>query len=111
LRKAWTTFAELRKNQVAEYHLLTEEYLVKDTLVTILLTNPIEEPLLQSLKPDLVGYLREKLTNSQIQIEGILQQVDVKKKAYTNKEKFEYLKEKNPMIKKFQEKFGLDPEF
>ena len=29
----------------------------------------------------------------------------------TNKEKFDALAEKNPLLKKLQEKFGLDPDF
>lgn len=80
-------------------------------MITLLLNNPIEEPLLQGIKSDLVGYLREKLNNSTLQVEGELQQNNTKRKAYTNKEKFEYLLEKNPHLKMLQEKFGLDPDY
>ena len=34
-----------------------------------------------------------------------------KKIAYTNKEKFEHLAEKNPLLKELKEKLGLDPDF
>jgi DNA polymerase-3 subunit gamma/tau len=71
----------------------------------------VEEPLLQAMKADLLAHLREKLNNSTIQLEGVLQQFETKKRVYTNKEKFDYLTEKNPYLKQLQEKFGLDPDF
>ena len=75
------------------------------------MTNPVEEAFLMAIKSDLLGYLREKLNNSTIQLEGVVQHTAVKKKAYTNKERFEYLAEKNPLLRQLQEKFGLDPDF
>jgi hypothetical protein len=109
--RAWRAFAELRKDQSAEYHLLNQPFTLKDYTITVQITNPIEEPLLQGMKSELVAYLREQINNSTLQVEGELQQTHVKKKAYTNKEKFEYLVEKNPLLKELQEKLGLDPDF
>jgi len=111
VRQAWQEYAELRKDQVAEYHLLTQTYLLNNNIITLQLTNPIEEPLLQGLKSDLVAFLREKTNNSTLQVEGAMQQNNTKRKAYTNKEKFEYLVEKNPLLKELQEKLGLDPDY
>ncbi len=111
LRHVWNEYAEQRKNQVAEYHILSQTFTLKNNLITLLLNNPIEEPILQGMKADLVGYLRERLNNSTLQIEGELQQNNTKRKAYTNKEKFDYLVEKNPYIKELQEKLGLDPDY
>jgi len=111
LRQVWNEYAELRKNQVAEYHILNQSFTLKNNVITLLLNNPIEEPLLQGIKSDLVGYLREKLNNSSLQVEGEMQQNNTKRKAYTNKEKFEYLVEKNPQLKELQEKLGLDPDY
>ena len=34
-----------------------------------------------------------------------------KKVAYTNKEKFDHLAEKNPVLNQLKEKFGLDADF
>jgi hypothetical protein len=111
LRDVWSQYAELRKNQVAEYHLLNQSFTFKNNIVTVQLTNPVEEPLLAGMRLDLVNYLREKLGNSKLQVESEMQQTSTKKKAYTNKEKFEYLAEKNPLLKNLQERLGLDPEF
>lgn len=111
LRAAWHEYAEQRKGQVAEYHLLTQPFTVSNNLITLAFTNPVEEAFLVAMKADLLGYLREKLKNNSIQLEGILQHTEVKKRAYTNKERFEYLAEKNHLLKQLQEKFGLDPDF
>lgn len=111
IRQVWMAYAELRKNQVAEYHLLMQPISIKEHVITLSLTNLIEEPLLVSMRLELVTYLRDQLKNSSIQIESILQEAGSVRKAYTNKEKFEYLAEKNPLLKDFQNKFGLDPDF
>jgi len=111
VRQVWSEYAEQRKNQVGEYHILNQTFTLKNNVITLLLNNPIEEPLLQGMKSDLVGYLREKLNNSTLQVEGEMQQNNTKRKAYTNKEKFDYLVEKNPLLKELQERLGLDPDY
>jgi DNA polymerase-3 subunit gamma/tau len=109
--QAWRDFTELKKDQLAEYHLLNQPFVLNGNVITLQLTNPIEEPILQGLKADLVSYLRAKNNNSTLQVEGEMQQNNIKRKAYTNKEKFDYLLEKNPLLKELQEKLGLDPDF
>ena len=79
--------------------------------ITVHLTNPIEEPLLLSFKTNLIEFLRNKLNNNSIQIIGMLQEVQSKKVAYTNKDKFEHLAEKNPFLNELRDRFGLDPDF
>ncbi|MBL7877713.1 MAG: hypothetical protein JNL53_18760 [Cyclobacteriaceae bacterium] len=97
---------------MAEYHLLNQPFTFKNNLINLALTNAIEEPILVSIKPELLTYLREMLSNSSLKIEGVLaEQVNSKRIAYTNKEKFEHLMEKNPLLKDLKEKFGLDPDF
>jgi DNA polymerase-3 subunit gamma/tau len=109
--QAWRDFTELRKDQLAEYHLLNQPYSLTGNVITLQLTNPIEEPILQGIKSELVAYLRERINNSTLQVEGEMQQNNKKRKAYTNKEKFDYLVEKNPLLKQLQEKLGLDPDY
>lgn len=111
LRMVWSEFAESRKSQMAEYHLLKQEFSFEKNIVSLMLTNPIEEPLLASIKPDLMTYLREKLNNNSLQVQGIMQEVQTRRIVYTNKEKFEHLAEKNPLIKELRDRLGLDPDF
>jgi hypothetical protein len=110
--RVWKEYAELRKDQVAEYHLLTQQIDIQGNEVLIYMTNPIEEPLLASIKSDLVGYLREKLSNSTIQVKGELRMAEGKQRmAYTNKEKFEVLLDRNPLLRELKDRFALDADF
>jgi hypothetical protein len=111
LQKAWDEFAEQRKNQAGEYHILKREFELNDNKITIPLTNPVEEPLLQSIRTQLTAYLRDKLNNNTISVIGVMQEFETKKVAYTNKEKFDHLAEKNPSLRELKERLGLDTDF
>jgi hypothetical protein len=111
LTKVWEEFAEQRKNQVAEYQLLQGNIKLDNNKVVLSLNNPIQEPLLQGIRTSLVGFLREKLGNNSVVVSGVLEQADQKKVIYTNKEKFEHLAEKFPVLKDLKERFGLDTDF
>ncbi|MDZ7650401.1 MAG: hypothetical protein U5K54_26475 [Cytophagales bacterium] len=77
---------------MAEYHLLTQPFTFKNNIISLALTNAIEEPILVSIKLELLTYLREMLSNNGLQLEGIMAEQDNSKRiAYTNKEKFEHL--------------------
>ncbi len=101
----------MRKEQLAEYHLLNRGFEIHANELVISITNPVEEPLLASIKIDLVMYLREKLGNSSIQVRGVLNEITPSKVAYTNKEKFDSLATKNPKLIELRNKFGLDPDY
>jgi hypothetical protein len=111
LREAWTDYAALRRGQVAEFHLLSRQVDVTGSVVTVALANTVEEPLLQSMMTDLVSYLRNKLGDPSIKVESVMKESDLKKIAYTNKEKFDLLAEKNPLLKDLKERLGLDTDF
>jgi hypothetical protein len=111
LKFAWEEFAETRRHQAAEYHLLNREFTLINTEITIPLSNPIEEPLLQNLRLQLITHLRSRLNNSSIVVTGVLQETTAKKMIYTGKEKLDRLIEKNPALKDLKEKLGLDPDF
>ncbi len=112
IRRVWKEYADLRKDQVAEYHLLNQQIEIQKNEVLICMTNPIEEPLLASMKSDLVGYLREKLSNGTIQVKGELKIAEGKQRiAYTNKEKFEVLLDRNPLLCELKDRFALDADF
>jgi DNA polymerase-3 subunit gamma/tau len=111
LKLALEEFAESRKHQAAEYQLLKRDFTIQGNLVTIPLTNPIEEPLLQNIRVQLNTYLRDKLNNHLISVVGVLLEAGSKKVVYTNKEKFDHLAEKNPALKELKERLGLDTDF
>ena len=111
LKMVWQEFALQRKNQVAEYHLLKQPFDFEHPQVTVYLSNPVEEPLLQNIKPILTDYLRTKLNNRNITITSVLKELGENKIAYTNKEKLDYLLNKNHILKELKDRLGLDPEF
>lgn len=59
-------------------------------------------------KYELLGFLREKLQNYDIDLEIEVNETAEKKYAYTPREKFEKLKEKNPLIETLRQEFDLD---
>jgi hypothetical protein len=111
LKKTWDEFANQRKDQLAEYHLLKRDFVLEAEQVTISLSNSIEEPLLQKIRTPLTTFLRERLHNNKLSVSWILQQADPKKHVYTSKEKFDYLVGKNPILQELKDKLGLDTDF
>lgn len=111
LAEVWSKLAESRKDQAAIYHLLSRGYLREGNTLIIHLNNPVEEPLLQSMKTDLVSYLRESLSNNSLQLKSHMVAMAANKMIYTNKEKFEAMAQKNPLLLELRDKFGLDPDF
>ncbi|MCA6378677.1 MAG: hypothetical protein IM606_07385 [Cytophagales bacterium] len=111
LSEVWGKLAESRKDQAAIYHLLCRGYLREGNTLIIHLNNPVEEPLLQSLRTDLVSYLRESLGNNSLQMRSLMVEMAANKMIYTNKEKFEAMAQKNPLLLELRDKFGLDPDF
>jgi len=67
--------------------------------------------MLINIKSELAGFLREKLKNSTIVVVGELKEQEDRKVIYTNREKFDYLVNKNPMLKELKDRLGLDTDF
>ena len=59
-------------------------------------------------KYDLLGFLREKLQNYDIDLDILVNETVQKKYAYTTREKFDKLTEKNPALEKLRREFDLD---
>lgn len=111
LKTAWDQFAETRKKFQAEYQLLTQEFEINENSITVALHNPVQEMMLTNLRSDLTTFLRDQLKNQSINITGELRVADERKVIYTNREKFDYLVAKNPMLKEFKDRLGLDTDF
>lgn len=59
-------------------------------------------------RPELLGYLRGKLHNHDIQIQVNVNETLVVKKAYTNQDKYNRLAELNPNLELMRNLFGLE---
>ena len=111
LRAVWDEFASQRKTLQAEFQMLSQPYVTKGNLVIVNLLSPVHETMLHAIKSELTAFLREKLNNTFIQVTGELTTTDDKKMIYTNREKFDYLAEKNPILKELKDRLGLDTDF
>jgi hypothetical protein len=111
LLEVWSEYAEQRKNQAAEYQLLKREFQYEHPVIFVVLTNPVEETLIENFRRDFIAFLRDRLKNSELTITTRLQEVAGKKVIYTSKEKFEHLAEKNPYLNELKERLGLDWDF
>jgi hypothetical protein len=111
LQRVWNDFAEQRKLFQAEYQLLQQPFDRKENEITIHLHNPVQETILNTLKGDMITFLRQNLQNKSIMISGELREEETRKIIYTNREKFAYLLEKNPVLKELKERLGLDTDF
>lgn len=110
VKTAWNQFAELRKNQVAEYSMLQREFSLKENKISLQLSNPVEEQLLLAVKTELIVFLRNKL-NTDVNVDSILSLAPSKKIIYTNKEKFDHLSEKYPLLIELKNRLGLDTDY
>ncbi len=73
--------------------------------------NPVQEMMLTNLRSDLTTFLRDRLRNQSINITGELRVADERKVIYTNREKFDYLVARNPMLRELKDRLGLDTDF
>ncbi len=82
---------------------LKEGFKIQFTLPSKLMEEQLKEAC-----PKLLKYLRKSLNNNEIHLEMLVKESLKKKFAYTPQEKYNKLKEKNPMIEKLKETFQLD---
>lgn len=111
VQDAWNAFAETRRRNAAEYQLLTQPVDRRDNEIVVHLHNPVQETILNTLRSDLTAFLRTRLRNRSVFVTGELRQIDTGKLLYTNREKFDHLVERYPILKELKERLGLDPDY
>lgn len=110
LINAWNEFAktveaEGKHNLLS--HLTMNIPVVKGTIIHLEFPNHTIKTELEAEKTPLLQYLRENLRNHKIDLDITINEVIKKKYAYSPREKFEKLKEKNPLIDRLREELGL----
>jgi DNA polymerase-3 subunit gamma/tau len=111
LHLVWKDFAEQRKKFQAEFQMLMQPFDLDKSRIVVHLLNPVQDTMLAGLKSELTTYLREKLKNNSIQVTGELRELDEKKMKYTDRDKFDFLLDKNPLLKEMKDRLGLDTDF
>jgi DNA polymerase-3 subunit gamma/tau len=81
---------------------------VKDNCIHFSLPNSLMKNQLERAQIPLIKYLRENLNNYKIEINIKVDEESSKKYAYTPKEKYQKLKQKNIKIELLKKTFDLD---
>jgi len=79
-----------------------------DNEVILEIENTMQEDLINSVKPELVSWLRRKLKNSKINLVTRLNQTDKNKIIYTDSDKYREMVKMNPVLELLKERFKLD---
>lgn len=113
LENAWQEFKKQRENKAQELNVLNQPYSISEDKknITIQLSNSVQLDILSDIRSDLMIHLKSRLENDTIQIEGVVNQEEMKEMLYTSQEKLKYLAKINPLVKTLQEKLGLDPDY
>ncbi len=70
--------------------------------------NSVQEDLINSIKPELVSWLRKELKNSQIQLDTRITEIEKERIIYSPTEKYMELLKKNPKLELLKQRFRLD---
>jgi DNA polymerase-3 subunit gamma/tau len=81
---------------------------VVNNSIHFVLPNTLMRDELESAKPALLKYIREKLNNFKVDLVIDVNEEETKKYAYTPQEKYEKLKDKNSAIELLKKTFDLD---
>ena len=111
MQEAWQEFAA-EQNEKGEKILAsimqTDTPVLKGKDIYIELPNDTMKLELERVQYYLMGFLKEKLQNTHIQLKVKVNEKAEKKFAFTPIEKFQKLQEKNPLLEKLRSTFDLD---
>ncbi|CAM1347459.1 DNA polymerase III subunit gamma/tau [Tenacibaculum crassostreae] len=112
LKDAWKKYyfqlQRLGEQSIAAILASDEPKLLENFTINFAVPSELMKSQLEKGKPKLLRFLREKLNNYGIQINVKVNETIEKKFAYTPQEKYDKLKEKNPLLEKLKNTFGLD---
>jgi DNA polymerase-3 subunit gamma/tau len=110
----WKEYTALLREQGkrSETIIIDRELTFKqDHIILLKLDNLVQEDVLNSIKPDLLEFVRSKINNSGIQLESEIIKDEAVKMMYTSNDRFRYLSEKYPLLVEMKKRFGLDTDF
>ena len=70
--------------------------------------NSIQDDVINSIKPELVSFLRKELKNSKVELITKITDEIKNRIIYTDNDKFDEMVKKNPSLKILKQKFNLD---
>lgn len=111
MQAAWTEYTTSVESD-GKYNLLSHLTMgipkLDGSIIHLEFPNQTIKTEVERAKYELLGFLREKLQNYDIDLDITVNETTEKRYAYTTREKFEKMKEMNPMIEKLRKEFDLD---
>ena len=111
LSKYWILFAnEIEKNgekNLSSILQISEPFVKNINEIHYTVSNNINKTELEKNKHKIISFLSKKLKNDFLKIKVIVNKLEEKKFIYSNKEKFDKMKEINPIIEKMRKEFKL----
>lgn len=109
--KHWHDYANMLNSQGEQllFSAMTREepQIEGDTIICSLLNNTLAARF-ESENVKLIQYIREKLNNYSIKIETPITKLEEVKQVYTSRDRFDFMLEKNELLKDFVTKLKLD---
>ncbi|NMM49544.1 hypothetical protein [Marinigracilibium pacificum] len=113
IKTALTELQEKVKNSSALFQvMLKQPFKIKDDGEIILSINSsVQEELFKERKGEIYGYLKSRIDHPSLTLSHEVAANDVTgNKLYTDRDKFDYLKNEVPLLKDLIDRLGLDPE-
>ena len=109
--EAWNLYAKKAEKE-GRYNLSSHLTMgvpkLKENTIQLEFPNNTIKVEVERAKYELLTFLKESLNNFEIEMDIVVNETIQKKYAYTSFEKYEKLKEKNPMIDQLRKEFGLE---
>lgn len=115
LLKAWEEYANKQRG-AGKYQLhstltFTKPVLLENNMIELEIQNESQQHLLVEERQGLIDFLRKQLRNYQLQLRTkIMEKGKTEDTAYTNKEKYQKMVEKNPDLEEFRRQLGFELE-
>jgi len=106
----WENYSEMMEEKgrfnIASILRIDKPKLVENT-INLTLPNSINKVELDIEKKEIIDYIRKNLKNSNIYLELIVDEKIEEKLVYTEKDKYDLMKKKNPNLEKLKDSFSL----
>ena len=111
-KSLWDSYIKSVEHDKNFYATLTKHKLeINGNVITLPVDNKVQADLIKDRKTELLGILREKLNNYQIQLETKVMEVTSNDKPYTSHDKYDKMVEKNPALKKLKDQLSLEIDY
>lgn len=114
LQNTWKNFAiklqQSGKKQLHATMTMNQPMIIGDNIVELIIHNQSQDNEIQAEKQDIVSYLRKELNNYKLILQTKIIEEAAKETAYTNKERYQKMVQKNPDLEEFRKQLGLELE-